>query len=105
MIYRKVCKLEDGMKYLAKEVKAMKSSKSAVKEELVESHSGKKINVNRIPAKDEYQYGLRLLDVLFSKEEMVDHLMLKSKRSDKPALDKTKVDIMLGLIDKRFGTT
>jgi len=74
-IYQKVCKLEDGMKWMVKEIKTMKAMKSdstsTVKEELIEAHSGKQINVTRIPAKDAYQYGLRLLDVLFSKEEMV----------------------------------
>ena len=83
MIYQKVCKLEEGMKWMAKEIKAIKAMKSdntsTVKEELIEAHNGKQINVNRIPAKDAYQYGLRLLDVLFSKEEMVGCLTVKSK--------------------------
>ena len=48
--------------------------------------------------------GLRLLDVLFSKDEMVGRLLVKSKRSEKPVLDKTRVDLMFSLIDKRFGT-
>ena len=89
---------------MVKEIKSLKSSKFAGKEELIESHNGKKINVNRIPAKDSYQFGLRLLDVLFSKEQLVGKLMSKSKRSDKPPLDKNKIELLCTLIDKRFGT-
>lgn len=46
-----------------------------VKDEEIESHNGKKINVNRILAKDAYVYGLRLMDVLFTKEEMANSLL------------------------------
>ena len=45
------------------------SSKTIIKEEIL-SFNGKPVNVNRIPASDEYKCGLRLMDVLFSKEEM-----------------------------------
>ena len=74
-----------------------------VKQEEVQAHNGKKVNVNRIPAKDEYIYGLRLMDVLFTKEEMANSLLLPSKRSDKFPLDKTHVNLMFDLTDKRFG--
>ena len=75
----------------------------SVKEEEIECHNGKKINVNRIPAKDAYKFSLRLLDVLFTKEELHDHLLLPSKKSEKPPLDKCRVNLMFDLIDKRFG--
>jgi len=106
MMTQKFGKMEEAMKWMVKEMKTLKSANTsvAVKEELIESHSGKKINVNRIPAKDEYQYGLRLLDVLFSKEELVGCLMVKSKRSEKPGLDKRRIDLLCSLIDKRYGT-
>ena len=80
----KINGMEGAIKCMVKEIKGLKSTKS---KELVESYSGKKTNVNRIPAKDVYQYGLRLLDVLFSKE-MMGFLLVTSKRSQKPALDK-----------------
>jgi len=64
---------------------------------------GEKINVNSIPAKDAYKFCLCLLDVLFIKEELHDHLLLPSKKSEKPPLDKHHVNLMFDLIDKRFG--
>jgi len=76
---------------------------SSVKEEEIECHNGKKINVNRILAKDAYKFSLWLLDVLFTKEELHDHLLLPSKKSEKPPLDKCRVNLMFDLIDKRFG--
>lgn len=77
------------------------SSKTIIKEEIL-SFNGKPVNVNRIPASDEYKYGLRLMDVLFSKEEMARSLLFESKRKcDKPGLDKERVSVMLNLIDKR----
>ena len=103
---QKLTKMEDAMKWMVKEMKSMKAANShvAVKEELIESHNGKKINANRIPAKSEHQYGLRLLYVLFSKEQLVVKLMYQSKRSDKPGLDKKKVEFLCSLIDKCFGS-
>ena len=96
---QKLTKMEDAMKWMVKEMKSMKAANShvAVKEELIESHNGKKINANRIPAKSEHQYGLRLLYVLFSKEQLVVKLMYQSKRSDKPGLDKKKVEFLCSL--------
>jgi len=41
----------------------------------------KKININRIPAKDIYVFSLRLLDVLFTKEELHNSLLLPLKKS------------------------
>ena len=61
MICQKLCKLEDGMKWMAKEIKTIKAMKidstSTGKEELIEAHNWKQISVNRIPAKNAYQYG------------------------------------------------
>ena len=39
------------------------------------------------PARDAYAYGLALLDALFSKDQLIDSLLFKSKRSEKPGLD------------------
>jgi len=102
MMTDKLNKMEEAMKWMVKEMKALRSA--GTKKELVESHKGKMINVNRIPAKTEYQYGLRLLDVIFSKQQLVGKLMFSSSRSSKPALDKKKIDLLCSLIDKRFGT-
>ena len=39
-----------------------------------------------------YAYGLALMDVLFSKEEMVDSLIEESKKSKKRVLDTERMD-------------
>ena len=61
------------------------------------------INILRIPSRDAYSYGLRLMDIIFSKEEMGKSLLFKSKKSQKPALDGEKVQQLLGLIDQKYG--
>ena len=79
------------------------SGEHTVKQEEILSYNGKPVNVDRIPASNEYVYGLRLMDILFSKEEMARSLLLESKRNcNKPALDKERVSLMLNLIDKRY---
>ena len=40
--------------------------------------------ISRIPARDAYAFGLRLLDVLFTKEELGSSLLFKTKKSEKP---------------------
>ena len=54
------------------------------------------VNLLRIPARDAYAYGLSLVDAIFTKEELAQSLFMKSKKSDKPALDKGKVDKIIG---------
>ena len=46
----------------------------------------------RIPSRDAYSFGLQLLNILFTKEELAMSLLLKSK-----------VEHMLKLIERRFG--
>lgn len=58
----------------------------------------------RIPSRDAYSFGLQLLDILFTREEAAVALLFKSKKSEKPGLDRGRVDQMLKLIDKRFGS-
>ena len=62
------------------------------------------INTLRIPSRDAYSYGLQLMDIFFTKEELATSLLFKSKKSDKPALDKERVEKILRLIDKRYDT-
>ena len=61
------------------------------------------INVMRLPARDAYAFGLQLLDILFTKEELGSSLLMKSKKSEKPGLDSARVQQLLSLIDLRFG--
>ena len=61
------------------------------------------VDVLRIPTKDEYAYGLRLMEVLFSKKEMAGSLLFESKKSDRKGLDQDKV--FFDLVDKRYGKT
>ena len=61
------------------------------------------VNVMRIPSRDAYSFGLQLLNILFTKEELAVSLLFKSKKSEKPALEQGRVEKMLKLIEKRFG--
>lgn len=82
----KIDKLEQRIKEMMEMIKNLQdnrehSSKAIIKEEIL-SFNGKPVNTNRIPAS-------RLMDVLFSKEEMACFLLFESKRKcDKPGLDK-----------------
>ena len=58
-----------------------------------------------IRARDVYAYGLALMDVLFSKEEMVDSLIEESKKSKKRVLDKERMDKLWSKILKYCVTT
>ena len=54
------------------------------------------MDVLRIPARDAFQYGLSLLDIFFAKEELASSLVYKSKKSEKPGFDHSKVERMFG---------
>ena len=54
------------------------------------------VNILRLSAKDVYAYGLQLIDILFTKEEQSQSLLFASKRSSKPALERERVDKLLG---------
>ena len=41
-------------------------------------------------------YGRMLLDTLFTRQELKDSLLFASKKSEKPALDRAKVELLLG---------
>ena len=49
------------------------------------------IDIIHMPCRDGYQFGLDLLDMLFTPEELARSLVYKSKKSNKDALDKDKV--------------
>lgn len=55
------------------------------------------VDVNFLPAKDVYQFGLRLMDYYFTKEEMAKSLIMPSTRSTKPVLDQDKVNNILSM--------
>lgn len=57
-----------------------------------------------IPSRDAYSFGLQLLNILFTKEELAVSLLFKSKKSTKPGLDQGRVEKMLKLIERRFGS-
>ena len=61
------------------------------------------ISVSRLPTRDAYSHGLRLLDILFTKEELAGSLLFSSKKSNKPGLDSQKVEQLLNLIERRYG--
>ena len=60
------------------------------------------VNVMRIPSRDAYSFGLQLLNILFTKEELAVSLLFKSKKGEKPGPEQRRVENMLRLIEKRF---
>lgn len=54
----------------------------------------------KIEAKDSYAYGRNLLDVLFTKSEQKNGILLQSKKSSKPALDPERVQLLFGMFFK-----
>ena len=57
----------------------------------------------RIPSRDAYAFGLQLMDILFTKEELAGSLLFQSKKSEKPGLNRESVEKLLGFLDKRYG--
>ena len=56
------------------------------------------IDVIHMPCRDAYQFGLDLLDMFFTPEELARSLVYKSKRSPKDGLDKDKVSYIIMLL-------
>ena len=56
----------------------------------------------RIHATGPYNFGFKLLDMLFSKEELQKSLLYESKRSDKEPLDIEKVQRLVYLVNQRY---
>ncbi len=50
------------------------------------------INLMRLSAATPYAFGLAVVDVLFTKEELASSLLFSSKKSPKPALDHKRVE-------------
>lgn len=48
-------------------------------------------------------FGLLLLDMLFTKDELADSLLFQSPKSMKSALDTQRVQRLIGLVNKRYG--
>lgn len=62
------------------------------------------VSIFQVPARDVYSFGLTLLDMLFSREELGKSLLLPTSKSSKPGLDKDRVDKLFACIKRRFGT-
>lgn len=60
------------------------------------------VNVFRIPSRVAYSYGLQLMDLFFTKGEMASSLLFQLKKSEKPPLDKERVNKMIRFIEKRY---
>lgn len=54
------------------------------------------VSIFQVPARDVYSFGLTLLDMLFSREELGKSLLLPTSKSSKPGLDKDRVDKLFG---------
>ena len=98
-------RVEKLEKAINKLVEQRTSFKPSVKEEerVEEEEESILKAVRRSHARDAYSYGLQIMDVLFTKEELCKLLLFDSKKSIKPGLDKKKVEEMLGEIDRKFG--
>ena len=97
---RKVDRCEKMLEYLVKRTK--KEDDHDFVEQSVDSKyviNGK--DVMRIHATGPYNFGFKLLDMLFSKE-LQKSLLYKSKRSDKEALDIEKVERLVYLVNQRY---
>ena len=97
------------MEQVLKKLSAMNEKLDCITELLMNKGDASKqeltikgINVRRLHADCPYAYGLQLMDVLFTKEEMAGSLLLESKLSTKPALDKERVNKLFKLIEDKF---
>ena len=63
----------------------------------------KRVSIHRINARDAYAFALQVLDMMFTKDELSKSLLFRSKKSDKPGLDKDEVERFLKYIEKRYG--
>ncbi|XP_065904959.1 uncharacterized protein [Dysidea avara] len=59
-------------------------------------------NIMLMPTRDEYQFSLDLIGMIFRKEELANGLCFVNKRSTKPPLDQTKVERIVGLVVERY---
>ena len=105
-ILKKVTKIEETLHTLTKtgtitkDAKATSSSLEAKGDDYVNG-----INVMLLPTKGPYKFGLMLLNMLFTKEELARSLIYKSPKSTKAGLDEARVAQLMTLISKRFKST
>ena len=60
------------------------------------------INLLKVHATDEFAYGRLLLDTLFTRAELKDSLVFKSTKSEKPGLDKKRVELLLSKLSPKY---
>ena len=94
-VLKKLSPMDEKLDRIAK---LLMNKGDASKQELII----KGVNVRRLHADCPYGYGLQLMDVLFTKEEMAGSLLLESKLSTKPGLDKEHVNKLFELIEDKF---
>ena len=66
-------------------------------------HGMYETNVLLMPAKNPYIFGPALLDLFFTRQELSQSLLFDSTKSERVALDQTKVKIIGELIDVYAG--
>ena len=59
-------------------------------------------NVLIMPSKNPYTFGLTLLDMFFSREELSMSLLFSSSKSDRASLDQAKVSRIIEIMNKRY---
>ena len=84
------------------------SSSSVVKEDDVNKEASETtingINVMSLQSRNVYSFGLQLMDLLFTKDELSSSLLFISKKSEKPGLDPQRVNQLLSILYTRYGT-
>ena len=72
----------------------------------VKKEAGDTINVMmRLQSRDAYSFGLQLMDLLFTKEELSSSLLFISKKSEKPGLNPERVNKLLYFYMLAMGPT
>lgn len=98
LVLRKLAKLEQKIDSLTDLVTKNKLQGNAHEEELM----FKGVNVRRMHAANPYAYGLQLMDVLFTKEELAGSLMFESGKSNRSPLDKERVNRLFKMIEEKY---
>ena len=103
ILEHKSLKLEEKVETLIQAIncRARHTAPEELDEEIVTQNE---INIMRLPSQDAYSYGLQLVNIFFSKEELAS-LLFKSKTSDKQGLDQERVSKLIQYVEKRYRTS
>lgn len=72
---------------------------------VVDGKTHRDLDIMRVCASTPYAFGLKVLDMLFSKNELRGSLLFGSKKSNKPGLDGDRVAKLLAFVENKWGST